>query len=527
MNNRDNRIKYLEEKFDMDYVLCEELFIVNVVKNKYAYDFVEKELLKIEDIDKVLNFQLNKILKYDISVIFQSCIKNINAVSNVMAYMCYAEVTENFKMIERLIKKSNSLLYKMMLNDEYYNEFEVDEGNIMSFIYSFFEYDLDLEYDEELISALQKVNERAVYNFVITKPSPSDQYVKVLEVKFESLISKFNLKKDVNLKSIGLSLISEQMDIIKKRLEILGYSEDEIMCEQRNNFIGKKGWELKLLKDNTIKNKGYKQYKVLDNILIQQFLNFDKLKTVELNYKDVISILYLIDTLIDIKVIGEDDVEATFITIMFFYIIAIDNTDMHSALTKLAFDCEKEKVNKLKDKECIIEKNKSIIEENNVLNKKITEKDKEIEELKKRLNESNAKLNSLNNKLSKIEDNKDELVALRELFFTLEKAEIVDDNVNNKDVSISLDKVAFIGGNDNLQLKLKAEFNQFTFISADDKTKDLSFLKNMRYIFIHTHMPHALYYKIIDIIRTNNIKFSFLNASNIDILKKEIIEKLL
>ena len=115
-----------------------------------------------------------------------------------------------------------------------------------------------------------------------------------------------------------------------------------------------------------------------------------------------------------------------------------------------------------------------------------------------------------------------ELAKLRESFFCENNKGIA---LINKSKFLIKDewKIAFIGGSNTLRIKIKEEFPSFKYISPYDFTRDLTFLKNMDYIFIHTHMPHSMFYKIIDMIRLNKIKYTYLNEINIDILKEHIL----
>lgn len=50
MNNRKERLEYLR-RIDSDYPynLCEEIFIISVIKNDYAMKYVEKQYNLIKD----------------------------------------------------------------------------------------------------------------------------------------------------------------------------------------------------------------------------------------------------------------------------------------------------------------------------------------------------------------------------------------------------------------------------------------------------------------------------------------------
>jgi hypothetical protein len=145
------------------------------------------------------------------------------------------------------------------------------------------------------------------------------------------------------------------------------------------------------------------------------------------------------------------------------------------------------------------------------LNDIVSKKDKEIEKLRAELEESKA--------------NDNELIALRNLMFTQEHKENneVSDVVNDvAKVQLESIKGCFIGGNESLQTKLKPILKSTVFLNMNNLNFDVNVL-NVDYIFIYTDcLNHAMYYKVIDYIRSKNIKLLYINNRNIDIIKNEI-----
>lgn len=523
MNNREKRLKYIKDNFKLEHGnYCEECFIVSVINNQFAMDFVRKEINKLDDLESTLSFALNDILKYDLQVIYSNGYKKIDAIKEVLAYIAYAEITENLIMIEKLIKKSHSKLYKIINDGEYFTLPSITEGNIIAFICSF-KNDTIYDDDCEFIEIINETVSIYLQDFTIIniKNTLGD-----MENKFKDLYEKFKLKKTITFRDIASKFHVNFRNLFINHLRTLGFDEDAIVREGANNFFGENGWENKLLKNNVIDNKGYKLFRLLTEISGRFCINYEDITNRVLSKEDVVNILSLIDICDNSHFLNSTDFEFYFLLVSYIYIILKDSTNKSSTIVELAVQLDQERSNNFSNNRKIIEENSSLKEENNLLKHQILDKNKEIEELKRRLNDSNAKINALQNEKSKIENNKEELIALRELFFSLENTEPDVVPIKNVDLNIDDFNIAFVGGSDNLQLKVKELFPSFTMVSSEEQTRDLSFLKNMNYVFLHTHMPHALYYKVIDILRINNINFSFLNEVNVDILSKKIITKL-
>ena len=151
---------------------------------------------------------------------------------------------------------------------------------------------------------------------------------------------------------------------------------------------------------------------------------------------------------------------------------------------------EKEKINK----ESIILK-----DENNKLKNKIKELEKENKKLSQKLNEK--------------EDYKKEVSSLREFIFNLDNQEeyIEKDIDTNKLKNV---KAVVIGGHEKWQQRMKELLPNFTFIHPDALNFDINILNNADIVFIYTnYLNHAMYYKVINEIRKNDIRLEYLSAN--------------
>lgn len=133
---------------------------------------------------------------------------------------------------------------------------------------------------------------------------------------------------------------------------------------------------------------------------------------------------------------------------------------------------------------------------------------KELEQLK---NENRR----LTLELEESKVNKVELDKLREYAYKSEDLDSVDTNEETIDLEfINSKKILVIGGRSNWHNKLKEVLNNCSFISVDNLNFDVGILSNYDHIFIYTdYLSHALYYKVIDYIRNNNLNVSYLKSS--------------
>lgn len=62
MNNREKRLDYIKNTFNLTLGnYCEECFISSVINNKFAMDFIKREIDKLDNFESVLNFNLRNI----------------------------------------------------------------------------------------------------------------------------------------------------------------------------------------------------------------------------------------------------------------------------------------------------------------------------------------------------------------------------------------------------------------------------------------------------------------------------------
>ncbi len=182
-----------------------------------------------------------------------------------------------------------------------------------------------------------------------------------------------------------------------------------------------------------------------------------------------------------------------------------------------------------------------------ISNGKIIEDDyiKEIAELRRRLQEkekesiyyrdeyrNSKKTNEeLKGIAQKLEDERDELIALREYVYNLNNNNIpmTDDDYPDMKSAIAEKNVVIFGGHITWQNKMKAMFPRWMLIAPDAyKTVDSKMLENKDMVYFYTdYLNHISYKKFIVAIREKKIPFGYLGNYNIDSVVKQIFNDLI
>lgn len=147
------------------------------------------------------------------------------------------------------------------------------------------------------------------------------------------------------------------------------------------------------------------------------------------------------------------------------------------------------------------------------------EKYKEISGKYERLLRENR---SLQKSLEEVEKNKEEVSQLREFLFNLDnEEEYIGKIVDNKIESL---KGVVVGGTYKWQLKMKERFSGWNYIGMDNLNFDENIIKNADVVVIYVNcLSHALYYKVINIIRKYDVKVKYIKANqNIDLVQRDI-----
>ena len=133
---------------------------------------------------------------------------------------------------------------------------------------------------------------------------------------------------------------------------------------------------------------------------------------------------------------------------------------------------------------------------------------------------------NLKKSLEEVEENKEEIVELREFIFNLDNEEecvelVIEDKIDNI-------KAIVVGGSPKWQLKLKERYNSWHYLSVENLNFDEDIVKNAEVVIIYVnYLSHALYYKVINIVRKYNLKVKYIKSNqNIDIVQKDIFNSI-
>ena len=133
--------------------------------------------------------------------------------------------------------------------------------------------------------------------------------------------------------------------------------------------------------------------------------------------------------------------------------------------------------------------------------------------------------------LKKYEEDRDELIALREFVYNSEHDEedaVQEDKLPEMKAYIADKNVVIIGGHVNWQNKLKEMFPDWKYVSLTSfKTVDGSMLENKDKVYFYTdYISHTSYYKFIAAVRERKIPFGYIGSYNLDKVVRQIYKDL-
>lgn len=141
-----------------------------------------------------------------------------------------------------------------------------------------------------------------------------------------------------------------------------------------------------------------------------------------------------------------------------------------------------------------------------------------------------AKVASLESALDEKEKEAQELYRLRELAFDLKQSDYIPEGKKPLSKLIAGKKLVLVGGHINLRNKLTEKYPDMTILDGHNASVPESVFANADLIIFNTaNMSHTVYYRVLNIIRANGIKFDYLGrVSNPDLIEQElarIVEK--
>ena len=136
-----------------------------------------------------------------------------------------------------------------------------------------------------------------------------------------------------------------------------------------------------------------------------------------------------------------------------------------------------------------------------------------------------AKVSSLQSTLETKEKESQELYRLRELAFDLKQGDYVPESKKELSDLLNGRKVVMVGGHINLRNKLSEKYPELTILDGHNASVSDSVFANADLVLFNTsNMSHAVYYKVIDVLRTHGIKFDYLGrVINPELFENELI----
>lgn len=144
-----------------------------------------------------------------------------------------------------------------------------------------------------------------------------------------------------------------------------------------------------------------------------------------------------------------------------------------------------------------------------------------------------SEINNMQNRIKELElelleekNYRAELNALREYIFEVKNEYIPKTPDKTLEYYINNKKMLIIGGSKKWRRKFREKYPKIRTLNGFNENFEISILNNSDYIFFYTgFMNHATYNRAMNFIRLNQIKFSYIGKTNIDLVEDEIIEE--
>lgn len=175
----------------------------------------------------------------------------------------------------------------------------------------------------------------------------------------------------------------------------------------------------------------------------------------------------------------------------------------------------KTKIEELSKEKIIYEKNltNELNNLNNIHKQKVDKMENRIIELENKLNEEkNLRL---------------EIEALREYELNLSEDNNIEDSDNNLYDYIQNKRIIIIGGDKEWRRRFRIKYPEIRTLNGFNENFDINILNNCNYIFFYTkYMNHSTFHKAMSYIKFNKCEFGYIGKTNINLVEKEIIEKI-
>ena len=165
-----------------------------------------------------------------------------------------------------------------------------------------------------------------------------------------------------------------------------------------------------------------------------------------------------------------------------------------------------------------------------VLRQKLRDSEEKSKYFKLQYDLAQASLCEANELLKKYENDREELIALRNHVYNLSKEDIQDSKVDIQTMKtvISDKKIVIVGGHTNFINKLRTEFPKWKFYDANvNKINETLALDGTEKLYFFTnHMSHCVYGKYVSAVRENKIPLGYLHTVNIEAIIRQLYKEL-
>jgi hypothetical protein len=452
---------------------------------------------------------------------------------NMTVFFCEAitSVRDNFKRIDNIYKLNKYEFYRIAKQSEDYNSKILSDSDF-----------LREEYNKKLLGIVlyvQSTQDQSIINSILEMINNSFNYAlsyfrqnkKIYFSKFMMAYVKkcggIDFVTDDNLNSnfvilhmlclwndkeiIENDMYTRYMSAIETRVDFAkDNSNVRINLDHASNekleAINKIREELKISDRNSI-NKYYPN-NMFDNMIALLF-DYENITTTIFDYvpmtdRDINEIIYLAD------MVDTANIDNIIILMYLRYLMKAYNS-----MKKHYFE---------NNKESMYLDFEQIQATLNSANTEIENKNADIKRLQDELKRKDKEIKRLNQEIKDNKLYKDEIISLRNNFFSADAEGDADKNFDIDYAAMADKKYLFLGGRDSLVLRLKEIFKEAIFIDTNNNNFNASLLNNTTKVIIFSnYLNHSFYYKCMNQAKLLNKDVLHISSTSIDLILQKLI----
>ncbi len=170
----------------------------------------------------------------------------------------------------------------------------------------------------------------------------------------------------------------------------------------------------------------------------------------------------------------------------------------------------------------------NVADEKNSFNEALNYEINKIEKSHKiQINEMNSKILELEKCLLEERKYRNELNTLREYVFEVNNEYIPKEREKTLDSYIDCSKILIIGGTKEWRRRFREKYPNLRTLSGFNENFDVAILGGYEYIFFYSgYMNHATYYRAMNFIRANVLKFGYIGKTNMELVEYELMDEI-